>query len=520
MPEAYLEREGKRTPVTGALIQIGRDPGCEIHLQDQQLSRKHALLVRSGSGFEILDYKSRNGISVNGRKTERSFLQSGDEIQLGSFTFRFVQEHAETSATRIQETPLLDALGAPDLEAAQTMMMKASGAKVGYSALEKLMTLYQIGKVINSELELPVLMDKIIDQALKVMRADRGCVMLKDDASGELVLCAYRAMKAQEIEGRGAPTPSRSIVQDVVRSMQPVLTSDALLDERFDSSQSIQMYNIRSAMCVPLTDKERKLTGILYVDNLAQSNAFHPEDLKLLSAFADQAAIAVENAKLYLQVQKEIQRRTNLSRYLSPAVVDKIIHSDQAVAPGGEKRDVSILFADIRNFTPLAESLPSHEVVDLLNQFLDKMTQKIFAEQGTLDKYTGDGLMAIFGAPLPMKDHALRAVRAALAMQQEMTRCNEQWKPQGLPDLQIGIAIHSGETIVGNIGSSERVDYTAIGDVVNTAARLEGIAEGNEVVISKATLDQVGKQAVAQTLQIVPLKGKSQTVPIYRVLSI
>jgi adenylate cyclase len=210
-------------------------------------------------------------------------------------------------------------------------------------------------------------------------------------------------------------------------------------------------------------------------------------------------------------------------RFVSPEVRDAIVNvalqDPDLVQPGGRQMEISVLFADIRGFTAMSEKLPPADVVEVLNQYLDSMEAEVFKQRGTLDKYTGDGMMVIFGAPLEQPDHAERAVRAALGMQRAAAGVSRQ-----LADVQremaYGIGIATGPAVVGHIGSRRRLDYTAIGDTVNLAARLEGVAPPATILINRATYEAVRDLAHVEELEPVTLKGKSRPVPVYKVVGL
>jgi len=195
------------------------------------------------------------------------------------------------------------------------------------------------------------------------------------------------------------------------------------------------------------------------------------------------------------------------------------LENPDLVQPGGRQMEISVLFADIRGFTTISENLSPPEVVEILNQYLVSMEEEVFKQGGTLDKYTGDGMMVIFGAPLEQPDHAQRAVRAALGMQRasaqvSLGRGDTPW------EVAYGIGITTGPAVVGHIGSKRRLDYTAIGDSVNLAARLEGQAPPGTILINQATYEAVKEVAIVEKLEPVMVKGKAKPVAVYQVLDL
>ncbi|MGQ0734168.1 MAG: adenylate/guanylate cyclase domain-containing protein, partial [Acidobacteriota bacterium] len=223
-------------------------------------------------------------------------------------------------------------------------------------------------------------------------------------------------------------------------------------------------------MCAPLWHEDQVI-GLLYVDN-PQTTRFTEPDLDLFTAFSNYAAVAIARARLAAKVHEEVRRRERLERYHSPAVVDRIlaVGADADVPVAAQDRDLTVLFADLVGFTTIVEEMPPQQVAVLLNVFFSRIADAIFEHSGTLDEFIGDSVLAVFGAPLDLPNHALSAVKAAQAMQRALAALREE-RPS--PKLEMRIAIHSGLAMVGDIGSPNRREYTVLGNVVNTAARIE-----------------------------------------------
>jgi class 3 adenylate cyclase len=213
--------------------------------------------------------------------------------------------------------------------------------------------------------------------------------------------------------------------------------------------------------------------------------------------------------------------RATMYRYLSQDLAEQLLDSNNTTL-GGARQYVSILFADIRSYTTLAEQLTPEEVVVLLNRYFEAMVDVIFAHRGTLDKFIGDAIMAVFGSPIPQDDHAQRAVKTALGMQQQLTYFNQQQQKQGLPTVQIGIGINSDDVITGNIGSSKRMEFTAIGDGVNLTSRIESATKfyGCAIIISENTYKRCKDTIWVRELDYVCVRGKRQPVHLYEVLGL
>ncbi len=207
-------------------------------------------------------------------------------------------------------------------------------------------------------------------------------------------------------------------------------------------------------------------------------------------------------------------------QYLSTAVVERILRHPDQLALGGEKRDLTVMFSDIRGFTRISEALDPEVLVGFMNQYLTSMTDVVLTEEGTLDKYIGDAIMAFFGAPADQADHPVRACRTAIRMVEVLYANRESWVRRGLPLVQVGIGINSGPVVVGNMGSDRRFDYTAMGDNVNLASRLEGLTKryGVKIIVSETTRERVGDRFAFRELDVVRVKGRGRAVRIFELL--
>lgn len=214
--------------------------------------------------------------------------------------------------------------------------------------------------------------------------------------------------------------------------------------------------------------------------------------------------------------EKEMIKRA-FTRYVAREVVDEILKDPEKLVLTGERRDVTVLFCDIRGFTPIAERLSPEEVVTLLNEFYELMIDTTFKHDGTLDKFLGDAVMAIFGAPIHHEDHALRAVRTAVAMQAGVAELSRRRQANGKDPITVGIGISAGETVAGTVGTEERMEYTVIGDSVNLAARLESHAKPGQILISENTYQKIQEKVEVKPLGPIRVKGKEHQVEIYEV---
>jgi adenylate cyclase len=276
------------------------------------------------------------------------------------------------------------------------------------------------------------------------------------------------------------------------------------------------MQGIRSTMCVPLLVGDQ-LVGAFHVDSMLASGAFTDKDLLLFSGIATQAAIAIQNFRLAKKIEHEAATRAEFQRLLSPNLVDEIISGALTLTKAGANRVVTMLFADIRGFTSMSERHTPEEMVETLNNYFEFMVDVLFKHGGTLDKYVGDEIIGLFGAPVELADAPVRAVRCALDMLKALEEFNRMRAAEGKEALRIGIGINTGPVIAGAIGSSRTLQYTVIGDAVNLAARLCSVARADEVIISQTTMAQCAGHVIAEQREPVQVKGKSEPIQIWNI---
>jgi adenylate cyclase len=296
------------------------------------------------------------------------------------------------------------------------------------------------------------------------------------------------------------------------------LVANTADDSRLIPSPSILQIGIRSAICVPLYH-EGRVEGAVYVDSQREFATLSGGELEVLTVLGLMLAAGIVQMSLRGEVAHERAVRGRLARYNSPQVVEQIMRfGPRADAMLADEYDVSVLFADLGGFTALAERSSAAEAVQVLNMVFERWASDVFARDGTLDKYIGDAVMAVFGAPLRQPDHARRAVGTALAMRQSLEAFNRS-RPQEQP-LTVRIGINSGRVIAGDIGSAQHRAYTAIGDAVNVASRLEAsVAQPGEIIIGEATFRQIEGLCPCEPLGPVQLRGKRQVVEAYRVMA-
>jgi adenylate cyclase len=541
---------------------------------------------------------------------------------------RIIARHRGTDALSTELSQHVPAL--QDLLAHLEQELTAQARERG-----ELDALYGICQVIGSSLDLSEVLNQVMDQIIHLTGSERAFLMLVDPETGELEFRAARNMDRETIASSTFEI-SRSIVTQVATSGQPVVTTNAQMDPRFKAQESVIGYNLRSILCVPLRVRGR-VTGVVYADNRIVTGLFSDRDRDLLTAFASQAAAAIENARLFQSVahakalmdnifasiasgvittdvreqitlfnraaervlrvpatvavgsrfadalpalaaalepvigqvrtygepvvefeseisvpgsgqarlrtslsllkdaddrtqgtaividdlteQRRLQSRYQLfQRYLPPVVIERLPDDPYELKLGGQRQEVTSLFADLRGFVDFSQHHDPETLVDVLNQYLAVGAEAVLAEEGTLDKIMGDCVVAFFNAPLPQEDHILRAVRAALRIREGITRLHEQIRPSYRLDYRMGISV--GEAVVGNVGTAQQMNYTAIGSSVNLAQRLQEAAAPGQVLLSHVTYQRARKHIEARSLPPVEAAGFNEPIEVYELLGL
>jgi PAS domain S-box-containing protein len=496
----------------------------------------------------------------------------------------------------------------------------------------QLRALADTANVINSSLDLTTVLNEVMDTIVRLTGAERGFLMLKD-RGGDLTLRIARNVERESLD-TSAFQVSRTVVDQVAESGEPVLTTNAQADPRFSAQESVVGYNLRSIVCVPLKLRGQ-VTGVIYVDNRIRTGLFSERERDLLAAFANQAAIAIENARQFQEVTElknlldnvfasmasgvittDVQDKITLcnrsaeailgtpasrlvgkpllvalpqvddrlgtllgrvkheqravvgyevrplhperglldwslnvaplkdggqapqglaivlddltetkrlqskyevfKRMVPPAVINRL--NPESLALGGTRKEVSIIFADIQGFTSISETLDPEVLIKVLNRYVGTAAEALLLHEATVDKYVGDAVMAFFNAPDDQPDHAIRALRAAIRMRDDISALHEVMEPRFR--LSYRIAVHLGEAVVGLVGTQDRLDYTIIGDTVNTAKRLQENGMPGKVFLSDTFYERVKDVVRVNPLEPLQVKGRVQPVPVFELLDI
>jgi adenylate cyclase len=379
---------------------------------------------------------------------------------------------------------------------------------------ERLRITWELTRDIGLERELDPLLDKILLALFKFTRADRGVILLREN-DGSLYPRAARRRDGSTTSIQVSST----ILNHVISERAGVLTHDASMDFAASKGKSMILNRISSAMVVPLLhENEKEVLGVVWLDSesLAQ---FQPKDLELITSVASQAAMFIENTILAKKVEQEMILRARFTRLVAPNVAEQMISGKLEVKKGGQLiQELTIYNSDIRGFTAMSEGTSAETLVEMLNEYFELMVETLFKYEGTLDKFMGDGIMAFWGAPLVHRDDAVRCVQCALDQMEVLGRFNRERIGQGKPALAVGLGVHTGPGVVGYVGSSKALSYTAIGDTANTSARLCSSASAGQIVVSETTLARLSGRFEFEEIEPRSLKGKEKPMRRFNIL--
>lgn len=505
--------------VTVGRSQDGRTSynGAHLAVGDPHVSRQHARIDKTFRGYELHDVGSSNGTRLNAARLDGyHVLSDGDVIGIGGTILTYRKD-------RVQGVAIVST---PSSVAASSTRVRSNTAEFPSStefesvealrkAYEQLRTANQLSRAIVSDLDPNSVLERIIDTAISMFNADRGVILLHNPRNDEYEVSVVRHRDPSR--SNQVVTISRTVIREVVEERSALISTDAQVDSRLSGAHSLMLQGIRSTMSVPMISDDH-VRGVMLLDSSRSLSAFSEADLSLLQDFASHATRALHLAELAEARSQQSVAQQRLERLLPASIVADVMNGRADLVRGGDLREATVLFCDIRGFTSMSESIGPREVVEILNEYFELMVEQIFAFEGALDKFIGDEIMAVWGAHIPIEDHAYKAVCAAIQMQEAIDRLNELRVQRKLRTISAGVGINTGQLVAGYMGSNRAMNYTVIGDTVNVAARLCSAAGANEIVISEAVAQALKGRIPVDPLPTRALKGKSQTVELFRVL--
>jgi adenylate cyclase len=499
---------------------IGRGRESDIRVPNKSLSRQHARIVVDANGsVTVADIGSKNGTFVDGQRIENTrALEDSQQFSCGDVVFlvstaeysipapETIVREISAEASRGIVHDLLD-------EARKRKHSMIGRPKLPKSAEGRLQVLLDVARLLSSPESIDKQLIKILDLVFSILDVDRVAIIMIEE-SGEFGPPVVESRRSDMLSSAGSTAYSKHILNYVRERSVAALFSDASADPRLENADSIHMSSVRSSMCAPLRSQDRVI-GVLYVDNLTIPAVFSGDDLELLSAFAAQAAIAIENSRLYQRLQQEAVSRNNLLRFFPPTTIAQLMEKPSLTVQAIET-EVTALFCDISGFSTMSATMHPRDVVELLNRYFPIVTEIVFQHDGTLEKYIGDALLAVWGAPFRRIDDARRAVQAAVEMQQAIERLTGEL-PHSQP-LRIHIGLNTGPVAAGNIGSEHYLQYATIGDATNLASRICNVAKAGEIALGVPTLERLGGRIEwpIEGPEFHKVKGRDEPLPVYK----
>lgn len=506
-------------PIKG-LITIGRHPYSTIVLQDKAISKHHATICMADNHCVFEDLNSSNGSFLNGLRVSTHKLRDGDVICVGEVILKFQVasnsddvsklvnlEQFKESTTEYKER--VDVAGSGHF-VSEHEVRDINALRVDY---EKLRMGHELMQSLGFERDLKVLLDGISKQLIRMFLADR-CVILLVNKAGD-----FEAKSVQSLTTLDGPVNvSTTVLNEVQKSRSAVLLTD-IKDDASDQISSIMLMGVQSVMCSPII-LAGKVIGAVHIDMRHGQGSFTKKDLQLLGGIVAYVSMAVANVQLSKKIEREAKMQSQFERLLSPSVVQQLMAGKLSITQGGELRQVTIMFADIRGFTQMSQKTPPMAVLNMLNQYFERLVSIVFRYGGTVDKFIGDEIMVLFGAPISMNNQEDVAIACALDIQAMLTQWNQERVVQKKKIIPVGIGVNTGEVIVGAIGSSQTMQYTCIGNAVNVASRLTGIAKAGQVVVTKTTLERVKSVVKYSAMPPTAVKGIDSALECFVVDSI
>lgn len=519
------ERLEIRVPKSG--LTVGRSTECDYVVEDPRVSRKHARFLDGGQGTWLVeDLGSTHRTRVNGTViTSPRRLEAGDIVQLGGLAFEatLAQDTGLSTPTLAGALPWMETGAEPitfRAEELRNQWLQIPPEDELWQRLHRVHVNYllEIAQTLNLAASVEDIFSKVRQAVFGNLQfIDRLALLVDERGTGELSLLQTGSRSSDMAVASDSDWISQTIVGKVFSDRLAIQSPNAQIDERFGGESSIVRKKIGAVLAVPLWNADQ-VVGVLYADGNKSTRDWEEEgkrDLGFFSALGNLVATSVQRWILARDLSFQQELRLRLERYHSPSVIRQLLESHSV----GEEQlrprfsEVSVLFADIVGFTDLTELLPAEDVAALLNRFFSEMTELVFEEGGTLDKFIGDCVMAFFGAPESQSDHADRAVRVARQMLKRVPLLNSQGAFAS--NICLRVAINSGRAVVGDVGSPKRMDFTVLGSTVNLASRIEEICPPSYCLISEATFRDLGSPEGWQDFGIRRLRGFSEPVRLF-----
>jgi adenylate cyclase len=507
-------RAGEVVPLSVPGLVLGRSAECDCEVPDPNSSRRHAELRLIGDRVTLVDIGSANGTWVNEERVREKQLQTGDIVRIGDTRIQ-LQARSGPSEDGFDLTVVPQENAAIDLSVA--MLDELPEREVTLDTLQRrLKVVSWVSEVLASLEKLDDIYKPILETLFEIFpQVERGFVLRGDSVDTLEPL----AMLHRRAEGDHALTVSRSLCKAAIER-RSVLVYSAGGEHDFDEGMSLIALDIRSAMVVPLLVHEEVL-GLLVMDTSDPRRSFNQEEMELAATVCRQIAAAIHIAQLLREIQAETENRRNLMRFLPKPVVDQVQAGAVDLTLGGRSYHGTVFFSDVVGFTRLSETLDPEVVVANMNAYFNRMVPCIRATGGAIDKFMGDAILAFWGIPLGDGMSASHAIQAALSMHNALAGFNAEQLRGGRPMLDMAIGVSTGPVVAGNVGAKDRLEYTVLGNTVNTAKRIEERACWSMVLASDTTWQQAEESGIYGFLMPeAPAKNLAEWLRTYSVRGI
>jgi adenylate cyclase len=471
---------------------IGRHPKNRIKILEAGISKVHCLIAsEENQTFSIRDLGSRNGTYINGTRLKgKMFLKDGDEIKMGH-TLCLFREQMEARRVKwrdddkdaIRET-ILHKVAPQQMNKffPETNIIDEEMLRADY---ERLRISFELQRDIGFDLHVDFILGRVLDRAFEVLAFDQGVVLLLDP-QGAFAIHAYKTKTLGD-----ELIISRTLADLVADDGQGVVLMNPNPSAGREAPEFIET-PVQTTLAVPILD-EHDLQGVIILDRWAAYHPYREKDLNLLSNVANKTALFMRNSQIAKSVTRESLERERFRKILSPEMAEMVVAGQLKVDLEGKQHAATLLMVNMIDFNAQTGALDPEGLIEFLNQYYDHLVGVVFRHEGMIDQYLGDRILAVWGVPQPHEDDPLRAVTAAVEMQQMMEAINQQRQKDNLPLLEIGIGVATGTVVAGSLGSQKTRRYSIVGELVNDVQAICASARSEQVLISEKTFKMVQK---------------------------
>jgi adenylate cyclase len=516
---------GNQINLMGKKLTLGRSHRCDVIISDNNVEDRHSSMLIEEDRVTMVDLDSASGTFVNSRRIAGRYnLRHMDQIQVGGTKFLFIDRTYPLDASLLEDfydESLPEVSSDLEYSSKQETMIGLGQAQFTPDVYNTWANeLIRILQDIVTGYSLPNILERILEFLFHQFPADRGFILLLDPDSQQLAPVATRSkVTGEKGEKKSRLAISKTLLKRVWKEREAVLICDMGGLNTMEKTASMLFHGFTSILVAPLIFNDQFL-GILQIDTIDQARQLSEDDLTRMQAYCQVAALAIGNARMREKLQEEEHTRIALSRYLPRKLIDQVVSGESLIPPEGTHWEVAILFADIRGFSKMSGRLSARDIIEVLNEYYNEVSDSIFEYSGMINQFVGDEIMAIFGGPwITEKDYnpADAAVQAAREVIRQICRMNVERNEQGKETIFVGIGLDFGKVLIGNLGSSKKFEFTAVGNTVVIANRLCSAAKESQILITDRVKEKTTRNFTMEKME--PVIGKNVKDPIetYRI---